>query len=239
MNQLFIDQIQSNQKEFVELTQDILTSNLLVIGEIHGVKENAFLYYSLFKLFEFDTIVLGYPISLREPVRNFLTTGIFPIHSATENLSNGNVNKTYLLMLKQLYTEGLLKNVIFIEPDNDGFPHWNDKEKASFENFQSQYSRENKTLVVLGDIHTETEPFAIETKQKFESGSLIPLALHLRQHLGDFPICKLFYHSGKFYNFGIKDFPKTHMPEHMLRKKKSEDKKYEIHLSGVNPVDTF
>jgi len=62
MNQIFIDQIQSNKKEFLELTQDILSSNLLVIGETHGVKENAFLYYSLFKLFEFDTIVLGYPI---------------------------------------------------------------------------------------------------------------------------------------------------------------------------------
>ncbi len=239
MNHLFTDKIQSNNSEFIQLTQDVLQSNLLVVGEVHGVKENAFLYYSLFHLFELDTIVLAYPQSLKEPFMNFLTTGVFPIHYLTGSISDGSVNKTYMLLFKTLYNEGILKKIVFIEPDRKDFPHWNDKEKNTFENLRNEDLSQNKTLVILGNMHTETEPFTINTNVQSESGSLIPIAYHMRQHYGMFPICKLFYHSGKYYNFEVKEFPKTHTPEHMLRKRQTKSMEYELHLENVTPVDNF
>jgi hypothetical protein len=239
MNHLFTDKLQTNKAEFLELTKDILETNMLVIGEVHGVKENAFLYYSFFSLFEFDTIVLTYPQSLKEPIMNFLSTGMFPIHAATENMSDGNINKTYILLIKKLHEEGILKKIVFIEPDRKDFPHWNDKEKASFENMQAEDLSQNKTLVILGNMHTETEPFTIKTNVESEAGSLIPLMVHIRKHYGNVPLCKLQYHSGKYYNFQVKDFPKSHTPEHMLRKRKTKANEYEIHLENVTPAETF
>lgn len=235
---MFTGLLQSNKEDFIQLAQDILDSNFLLIGEIHGVKENAFLYYSLFKLFEFNTIALAYPESLEKPLTNFLETGVFPIHASTENMSDGNVNKTYLLMLKQLHTDNLLERIVFIDPDDKEFSHWNDKEKAMFENIKSRCT-EGKTLIITGNLHTKTDPFESRSTQPSESGTLIPLGYHLRTHYGNLPICEIKYHSGQFYNFGIKDFPKSHTPEYMLYKRNSAPKMYDIHINKASSVDTF
>jgi hypothetical protein len=129
--------------------------------------------------------------------------------------------------------------LIFFDPEIENYAHWNDRDKSYADSFFSQYNPENRTLIIAGNLHTAAKPFELATKEKAESGTLYPLGYHLIQKLGNFPIAKIFYHSGSYLNFGVKSFPKSVAPVHMLRKRKTEPMRYEIHLESASPAESF
>ena len=218
-----------------ELSRDIDKTNLLMVGEVHGVRENACFYYTLFVEFGFEIMALEYPVSFKEELEKFLITGIFPSHYSIEHISDGRVNLEYLALLRNLRKDGLLKGLICFDSEVHTSV-WNERDLSYSEQFLNNYDSKLRTLVVAGNLHARKDVFT----SALENGDqrLWPMGYHVKNRLGDFPVCKVVYHGGSFYNFGPKNFTgKRHISENYLVKASSMW--YEMHLKEISSVTVW
>jgi hypothetical protein len=192
------------------LKKEIESTNLLAIGEVHGVKDNADFYYTMAKEFKFDVLALEYPTDLREPLEKFLNDGTFPNHYTLKELDDGRVSYEMLACLKILYDEKIIKSIICFDGQIN-MDHWNERDIDYANQFTEQYNPNFRTLIIAGGYHVKTESFTAD----FEKGDLYGMAYHLKQKLEDFPVCNINYVGGQFYNYGVKEFAEGKASESM------------------------
>jgi hypothetical protein len=60
--------------------QSLDSSDLLLLGEIHGVRENPLLIRALMQAFELTSLALEWPEDLTPMIRAFLASGTLPDH---------------------------------------------------------------------------------------------------------------------------------------------------------------
>lgn len=165
--------------------QDITDTNLVWIGEIHGIKENYAVYKHLINLYNFNQIALEYPTDLE-----FFTKSRFLKY---RDYQDGRFSQESLDFFNWL------KNKKIICFDNRA-EKTDDLQKLETQMANILLSRltNNKTLVISGNFHSQLKPHLISDTY------ITPAASIIKQKIKQMVTIGLKYSGGKFYNFGLK-----------------------------------
>lgn len=180
-----ISMIDISKSIYTTICSQLNATPLMVVGEVHGVKNNIEFYTQLIKTFGFSTFAIELPKSFSGLLN---TTVKYP--------PDGRFSKEIIDFIKQSEVK-----VIYFDNEVDKTTTWNKRDEDMAENFLAEFDQTQKTLLIAGNYHTQTKPI-INNKGE----TLYPLGLHLRNKLGNFPVCTIRYLNGQFYNFGLQDF---------------------------------
>ncbi len=203
-----------------ELVKNMKNSKLFLLGEMHGVKENADIIYTLFKKFGFRQLALEWRPELKEVAEHYLETGKLNTETI-EGGEYGHITAGHFALLKKLKSEGLLEKFICF----DGIPSdgsFNERDKIMAKNILNNIS-DDPTLVVSGNLHSKTESFVHDN----DFNEYHPMGKNIKKEIPRVPSGKIMYLQGQYYNLGIKDMAnfshKVNVPEaRFFKNKKGE-----------------
>ncbi|MDB5190211.1 MAG: hypothetical protein JWN49_537 [Parcubacteria group bacterium] len=190
------DEIASHQ-----LLENISRTNLFILGEMHGVKENPDIIYTLFKKFGFRGLSLEWEPDLKHVAEKYLETGELNFH-AIQDSPDGRVTGGHFALLKKLRDEGMLEQFVCFDGGATG-PAWNDRDEAMAKNILANLS-DVPTLVVAGNLHAKTEPLTFDG----EADEQHPMGERIQNQIPEVVSGKIEYDSGQFHNYGPRDFMK-------------------------------
>jgi hypothetical protein len=152
----------------------------MLIGEVHGVEENPAIIYTFFRRFEFTALALEWPSSIdrRSPI-------------LTED---GRITPRYFELLDQFEHEGLLQHLTLFDSVGDGT--WSGRDLAMARGLLAGRRQDLTTLVVAGNLHTQTRPLRYGH----------PMGEHVAAEVPTVPTGRIRYLGGHYYNFGVKRF---------------------------------
>ena len=219
------------------LATDLEKTNLLILGEMHGVKENADIIYTLFKRFGFRNLALEWEPELKDVVEKFLTSGELDF-DAVKDSPDGRITAGHFALIKKLKSEGLLEYITCFD-EGSGGGDWNKRDETMAKNILANLSG-SPTLVVAGNLHAKTEEMTFDDEPDIHH----PMGENVKKEIPDVPSGGIEYLTGKFYNYGPKEFRKLAEGEELpsvARFYRKEDGLYtfeipEAHLATVpNP----
>lgn len=200
VNSIVIEEIPTifNEDACNSLVASLEKTKLLIVGEMHGVKENADVIYTLFKKFGFRQLALEWDSGLKAVVEEYLETGEIDFDTIQES-PDGRITAGHFALLKKLKDEGLLEK--FICFDGSGEADWDVRDENMAKNILGGLS-DSSTLVVAGNLHAKVEPITFND----EPGEHHPMGERVRAHIPEVPSGKIEYLSGQYHNFGTQDF---------------------------------
>lgn len=96
-----------------ELSDNIAQTRIFILGEMHGVKENADIIYTLFKKFGFRELALEWEPDLKQIALKYIETGELDFDAKNIKESpDGRITPGHFALLKKLKAEGLLTNLV-------------------------------------------------------------------------------------------------------------------------------
>lgn len=180
-----------------EIEERIKEHGLFLLGEMHGVRENAAIIYTLMKKFGLRGLALEWNKDLSSMVNGFLATNEINFEQI-ENEEDGRVTAAHFALIKKLRAEGLLTYLLLFDEKQTG--SWDRRDEAMASNVLKGRSEDIPTLVVAGNFHTITEPVWFENDQLLHH----PMGEHIFQAIPNLVTGRVTYAQGQFYNFGIK-----------------------------------
>lgn len=189
-----------DEKSAKELASELNDAKVFLLGEMHGVKENADIIYTLFKKFGFKKLALEWDTKLHAHAERFLQTGELDFE-AVQNETDGRITAGHFALLKKLKDEGLLEALVC-------FDEWSgDRDANMAKNILANVSGD-KTLVAAGNLHTKFESIVeIDGKTHHSMGE------HIKKQIPTVPSGEIQYLTGQYHNNGVKDFFKEEKPE--------------------------
>lgn len=196
--------IEEIPSRFDELTVQNLTKNLednklFLLGEIHGVKENVDVIYTLFKRFGFRQLALEWEPQLKQVAEKFLESGELDFE-AIQDSPDGRITAGHFALLKKLKSEGILEELICFDGYSGG-EGWDARDAVMAGNILANLS-DMPTLVVAGNLHAKTEPVIFEN----ESDEQHPMGENIKKEILDVASGKIEYLTGQYHNYGTKEF---------------------------------
>ncbi len=181
-----------DETSLATLDSELEKSKLFLLGEIHGVRENPQIIYTLFKKFGFRNLALEWDSSLKEVAEGFLKSGTLDFN-ALKNSPDGRITAGHFALLKKLREEGLLDELVCF--DQGGGGGWDERDALMAKNILTR-PLHTKTLVVAGNLHTQTQPVFIENEEHH------PLGENLKKQIPNILSGKIQYSRGEYHNFG-------------------------------------
>ena len=172
-------------------------SGLLLLGEVHGVRENALVARALMTQLDLSGLALEWPSELAPVVSGFLTSGQLVDHPLLWN-GDGRITVAYLAVLRERVQAGHLLGLTLFDGWND--VGWSLREASMAERIVMADTPEGGTLVVAGNMHTPM----IETTLG------LPLGARLAEMRPGVREIRVRYGNGGFYNSRPRRF-KTHV----------------------------
>jgi erythromycin esterase-like protein len=200
MNSILIYEIPTafDEDASKNLLASLAKSRLLIMGEMHGVKENVDVIYTLFKKFGFRQLALEWETGLRAVTEHFIETGEIDFE-AIQNSSDGRITAGHFALLKKLKDEGLLERLICF--DGSGEADWDARDENMAKNILAGLS-DFPTLVVAGNLHAKVEPVTFNDEQTEHH----PMGERIKVRIPEVPSGKIEYLSGQYHNFGTQNF---------------------------------
>ena len=180
------------------LVASLNKTKLLIMGEMHGVKENADVIYTLFKKFGFRQLALEWESGLKAVAEQYLETGELDFNAIQES-PDGRMTAGHFALLKTLKDDGLLDRLICF--DGSGEADWDARDENMAKNILGSLF-DSSTLVVAGNLHAKVEPITLND----EPCELHPMGERVKAHIQDVSSGKIEYLSGQYHNFGRQDF---------------------------------
>lgn len=178
------------------LVDDIVAGNVFSLGEVHGVKENPSIIYTLIKKFKFRQLGVEWDKDLARVVELFRTEGVLD-YNIIMNSCDGRITSGYFNMLKKIKAEGLVDSIFFFD-DKDS---WVRRDEVMAQEIIGHTSEGLPTIVVAGNAHTSLQDI------KEGDGTVHPSMVRFMQDKEKkFSIGEIKYLSGKFFNNQEKDF---------------------------------
>lgn len=196
---------ESTPEAVESLKERLSKTNLMLFGEIHGVKENPDVIYTLMKRFGFQGLALEWHKDLTGMIDDFLASGKLDMDKLDKS-EDGRITAGHFALLQRLQQESMLKRLILFDGDFPGT--WNGRDKAMADRILSQRDRSISTLVVAGNLHTQTGVI----KMAGHPDITHPMGFHILSDESSTPAGKIIYFSGEFYNLGIKNFNELYGP---------------------------
>lgn len=189
-----------------ELVPLLQSRQVILIGENHGVQENALFVRNLLEelLAEGENILfvgLEYPTQISQELHSFVEEnnyeGFLQTYWGKMLLDDGRFSSAHFKLLRFLYECKM--EVLFFD---DSQAIWDERDKKMAQTILTKLeNKAGKVILVAGNIHTKLEPFPLEGK------SYKPLGAYLDSE-------KLFqitlkYHAGEYFNFARRLFTPT------------------------------
>lgn len=182
-----------------QLAENLKNTKLFILGETHGVRENADIIYTLFKKFGFRQLALEWEPELKQTAERFIESGGLAF-DAIQNSPDGRITAGHFVLLKKLKDEGLLDALVcFNEQTQSG--EWDERDANMAKNILANVSS-SPTLVVAGNLHTEVAPivFGDDKTEHHPMGELV------KKQIPTVPSGKIKYLTGQYHNYGVRDF---------------------------------
>lgn len=183
-----------DEKSVESLMTELEEVKLFLLGEMHGVKENVDVVYTLFKKFGFKKLALEWDKILQKSVENFLQTGGLDFETI-KNSIDGRITAGHFALLKKLKDEGLLEEIVCFDD------WWGIRDANMAKNIMANLS-DSATLVVAGNIHTRVESFTFEDEEE----EYHPMGEYIKNEIPNVLSGNIRYLKGQYYNEGIKTF---------------------------------
>lgn len=188
-------------EQIVKAASSVADGGLLVVGELHGVRENASVLYALVSAL--GTRALAFEWSHEEmevPLQTFLRSGAFDFErlwglpaSAEFFCGDGRITAGHFALLQRLRDEGRLDQLIAFdrldpEPPPEG---WEARDREMAVRLLAEWDRQLPLLVLTGAFHAQLDTAEGET-----------MAAHLARELTGLQPAMLDYASGHCWSRG-------------------------------------
>ncbi|MDZ4296414.1 MAG: hypothetical protein U1A16_03525, partial [Patescibacteria group bacterium] len=185
-----------------QLAENLNGTRLFILGEMHGVKENADVIYTLFKKFGFRQLALEWEPGLRAVAEKFIESGELDF-DAVKDSPDGRITAGHFALLKKLKSEGMLNRLVCFDGGSGG-EGWNARDAAMARNIVANLSDTPTLVVVVGNLHAKTEPFTFDD----ESEEQHPMGENVKKEIPGVASGRIEYITGQYHNYGIREFGK-------------------------------
>ncbi len=205
------------------LNADIESTNLFLLGEMHGVQENPAIIYTLFKKFGFRNLALEWGTWSETTIKNYLSSGILNFEEIKES-PDGRITAGHFALFKKMRDEGLVDAITCF--DTSGSTSWNQRDQRMADNILKNLT-DTPTLVIAGNLHTRTKGVP-----DFENAKDVnhPMGEHIKNNVPGVPSGNIKLLSGEFYNYGVRQVIQQATPPEHARFYKSADGLYIFEL---------
>jgi len=185
--------------------QSLDDSGLLLVGEMHGARENPLLARALMRAFGITRLALEWDEDLAPGIEAFLATGTLADHWLLWS-GDGRITAGHLAVLAERATAGPLEVILFdgaIGPEWD----WSDCDKAMARRLLAAAPAGTRTLAVAGNAHTPTSPIELG----------IPMGASVAEQRPGIREIRISYGGGRFYNGEPRQFARRADPQGTIR----------------------
>lgn len=177
------------------LVDDIVSGNVFTFGEIHGVKENPAIVYTLIKKFKFRQIGIEWDKNMERVVELFRTENVLDFTSIM-NSCDGRITAGYFNMLKKVRAEGLIDSIFFFD-DKDS---WSKRDEVMAQEIIGHTSEDLPTIIVAGSAHT-----SLQDIREGDGTVHSSMVRFLQDKDKKFSMGKIKYLSGNYFNNAEKE----------------------------------
>jgi hypothetical protein len=181
------------------------SSGVLLLGEVHGVRENPLIVRALMQELGLTGLALEWLDDLAPAIRAFLASGTVTDHDWLWS-GDGRITVGHLAVLAERAAAGPLDLILFDGIIRAGWS-WTQHDEAMAQRILAAVGPSARTLVVAGNAHTPT--------RHTELG--IPVGAHLAQQRPGVRDIQISYASGSFYNFEPRRFRRSSSPPQQAR----------------------
>jgi len=171
-----------------EAQRSLDSSGLLLVGEVHGVRENPLLIGALIDSLGITSLALEWHEELAPVVDAFVATGRLTDHELLW-LGDGRITAGHLALLAERVAAGQLRLILFGGTIGADWS-WTQRDEAMAARLLAASPPSARTLVVAGNAHTSTTP----------AGLGVPLGAQLAAVRPGVREIRITYRRGAFYN---------------------------------------
>jgi hypothetical protein len=180
-------------------------AGLLLLGEVHGVRENPLLIRALLQAFGLTTLALEWPDDLAPAMAAFLAGEPLADHELLW-FGDGRITAGHLAVLAERAAAGPLELILFDGAVDAGWS-WSQRDEAMAGRILAAAPADTPTLAVAGSYHTATSPIDLG----------VPMGAQLAQQRPGIREIAISYGSGRFYNAGPRQFQPSSSPQRHVR----------------------
>jgi hypothetical protein len=180
-------------------------AGLLLLGEVHGVRENPLLIRALLQAFGLTSLALEWSDDLAPAIAAFLAGEPLADHESLWS-GDGRITAGHLAVLAERAAGGPLELILF-DGTMDAGSSWSQRDEAMAGRILAATSAGTPTLAVAGSYHTATSPIELG----------VPMGAWLARQRPGIRAIRISYGSGHFYNAGSRRFHPSNSPQRQVR----------------------
>jgi hypothetical protein len=177
-------------------------SGLLLLGELHGIRENPLIIRALMQVFGLDALALEWPDELAPVVGAYTAGGALADHPALW-LGDGRITAGHLAVLRERAAVRSLDLILF-DGETRADWSWSQRDEAMAVRILAGATAAAGTLTVAGNAHTPTSPTSLG----------VPLGACLTRRRPGVLDIRIRYGGGQFYNLASRRFRHPDIPSH-------------------------
>jgi hypothetical protein len=185
--------------------QSLDGSGLLLLGEMHGARENPLLARALMQAFGITRLALEWDEDLAPVIEAYLATGTLANHWLLWS-GDGRITAGHLAVLAERATVSPLEVILF-DGAIDAGQDWSNRDEAMARRLLAAAPAQARTLAVAGNAHTPTSPIELG----------IPMGAWLNRQRPGVREIRINYGSGRYYNAQPCQFTHHGPPRHQIR----------------------
>jgi hypothetical protein len=182
--------------------QSLDQSGLLLLGEVHGVRQNPLVARALMVELDATGLALEWPAALASSVSGFFANGQVPDHPQLWR-GDGRITVGHFALLRERFQAGRLQALTLFDGVNE--MGWSRRESAMAERILNAQGPATRTLVIAGNAHTALTPTMLG----------VPLGARLAEWRPGVREINIRYGNGTYYNL----LPQRFKHQFSLRRK--------------------
>lgn len=176
--------------------QSLDESGLLLLGEVHGVRQNPLIARALMAELDVTDLALEWPAELASAASGFFADGCVPDHPQLWG-GDGRITVGHFALLRERFAAGELQALTLFDGVNE--VGWSLREAAMADRILTAQAPGSRTLVIAGNAHTALGP----------TGLGVPLGARLAARLPGVREIRVSYGNGSYYNLSPQRFKRT------------------------------
>ena len=173
--------------------QSLDQSGLLLLGEVHGVRQNPLIVRALMVALDMSGLALEWPAALADPLSDFFADGQVPDHAQLWG-GDGRITAGHFALLRERFLAERLQALTLFDGVNE--MGWSRREAAMAERILNAQAPGARTLVTAGSAHTALTPTMLG----------VPIGARLAQLRPGVREIRIRYGNGTYYNLSAKRF---------------------------------
>ena len=174
--------------------RSLAESGFLLLGEVHGVRENPLIIQALLRSFRLTSLALEWPADLAPVISAFLAGEALADDPRLWS-GDGRITAGHLAMLRDRAAAGPLE-LTLLDGIMTAGASWSDRDAAMASRLLAGAAADRRTLVVAGNAHTPVCPTPLG----------VPLGAALAARRPGVREIRIDYRGGCYYNLGPRRF---------------------------------